>query len=361
MGITLKRSRLQEQVDAFQKQAAKIYGNGDDSWDNDSAREIYVGAEFDGIGEDEDDDEHASSSEATDVAQERRQFLVNNFSDSCIDAEHIVLHLPSHLGRTWCNNNAAKDLAKAELRLRVGQLNDALHHIRIALGHKSYLFRKDVRPARTQRLKTRAWAEVHAVESTVQHHARVYMRARKAIEELNADALLLDLYKVLRRQDLSVKTSVIAPHVRGQRNKSLAWFWRMDVRRDTSDTSVGEWMKDCACFSSHTCLKNVIPYAVYRVHWLRAKAQKMRWIEELQCLQVEMDSAVRFFRHQEYFWEAKRKLIDSQSQSGHSAWAARQSAMWHSMATQAKFKFTALLDNDPPPDFAQVVRPDSSR
>ena len=271
------------------------------------------------------------------------------------------MHLPSHLGRTWCNNNAAKDLAKAELRLRVGQLNDALHHIRIALGHKSYLFRKDVRPARTQRLKTRAWAEVHAVESTVQHHARVYMRARKAIEELNADALLLDLYKVLRRQDLSVKTSVIAPHVRGQRNKSLAWFWRMDVRRDTSDTSVGEWMKDCACFSSHTCLKNVIPYVVYRVHWLRAKAQKMRWIEELQCLQVEMDSAVRFFRHQEYFWEAKRKLIDSQSQSGHSAWAARQSAMWHSMATQAKFKFTALLDNDPPPDFAQVVRPDSSR
>ena len=31
---------------------------------------------------------------------------------------------------------------------------------------------------------------------------------------------------------------------------------------------------------------------VYRVHWLRAKAQKTRWIEELQCLQVEMESAV---------------------------------------------------------------------
>ena len=45
--------------------------------------------------------------------------------------------------------------------------------------------------------------------------------------------------------------------------------------------------------------------AVYRVHWLRAKAQKTRWIEELQCLQVEMESALRYFRHQEQFWNEK--------------------------------------------------------
>jgi hypothetical protein len=158
------------------------------------------------------------------------------------------LHLPSNFGRRWCNTNATKDLANAELRLREGQLNDSLHHIRIALGHKSYLFRHDVRPARTQRLKTRAWAEVHAVESTVQHHARVYIRARQAMVDLGASASLLDRYKVLTRQDLSVRTSVIAPQVRGQRNKSLPWFWTMDVRRDTD---VGEWIEDCT-FSSVT-------------------------------------------------------------------------------------------------------------
>ena len=87
----------------------------------------------------------------------------------------------------------------------------------------------------------------------------------------------------------------------------------------------------------------------------------MRWIEELQCLQVEMDSAIRFFKHQEQFWEAKQNLIDPHSQPGHSAWAARQSAMWGSMATQAHFKFSDLLASSPPPEFAQVVRPDSSR
>lgn len=87
----------------------------------------------------------------------------------------------------------------------------------------------------------------------------------------------------------------------------------------------------------------------------------MRWIEELQCLQVEMESAVRFFMHQEQFWKEKRKLIEPRLQPGHDAWSAKQSAMWCSMAIQAKSAFTALLESDPPPKFAKVVRPNLSR
>jgi len=68
------------------------------------------------------------------------------------------------------------------------------------------------------------------------------------------------------------------------------------------------------------------------VHWLWAKAQKMQWIEELQCLQVEMESTVGFFRHQEQFWQVKQELLKPWSQSGHAAWAAKQSAMWCLMA-----------------------------
>jgi hypothetical protein len=106
---------------------------------------------------------------------------------------------------------------------------------------------------------------------------------------------------------------------------------------------------------SHT--HNLTLNAVYRVHWLRARAQKMRWIEELQCLQVEMESAVRFFRHQERVWQEKEEVIEPPSRPGHTAWAARQSAMWRSMAVQAESKFTALLESDPPPEFAKVIRP----
>jgi hypothetical protein len=352
--IASKRARLQERVDTFQKQAANILQaaseGGDDSWDGILVRETNVGIEFDGIGEGEDGDECPSSADEHDQTG-------NWSADGNAGAEFISLHLPSNFGRNWCDRNVAEDLAEAELLLREGQLNDSLHHIWIALGHKSYLFRHDVRPARMQRLKTRAWAEVHAVESTDQHHAQVYIRAQKAMVDLGAGANLLDRYKVLTRQDLSVKTSVITPHICGQRNKSLPWFWTMDVQRDTD---VREWIEDCTCFSVHARSRNVTLDAVYRVHWLRTKAQKMRWIEELQCLQVEMESAVRFFKHQERVWQAKEELIEPQLQPGHAAWAARQSAMWCSMAVQAESKFTTLLECDPPPEFAKVIRPQSS-
>ena len=248
--IALKRSRLQDKVDAFQKQAGTILhtvsNDADDSWGEDYTRETYTGAEFDGVGEEEEEGDGGPGSAAEEPYQ--TQLLRNSPPDGHINAEHISLHLPSYIGRSWCDTNAAEDLATAELRLREGQLNDSLHQIRIALGHKSYLFRNDVRPARTQRLKTRAWGEVHAVESTVQHHARVYNRARKSMVDLGAEASLLDRYKVLQCQDLRTDTTVIAPNVRGQRNKSLPWFWSMDVQRDAE---VGAWMNDCRHISFH--------------------------------------------------------------------------------------------------------------
>ena len=123
-------------------------------------------------------------------------------------------------------------------------------------------------------------------------------------------------------------------------------------------------MNDYRCISDHVHsmdAQQINLIAVYRVHWLRAKAQKARWIEELQCLQVEMESAVRFFQHQERFWKDKQEPVDPQSQPGHAAWAARQSAMWHSMAMQADSRFNNLLKSHPPPDFAEVERPHFNR
>jgi hypothetical protein len=131
----------------------------------------------------------------------------------------------------------------------------------------------------------------------------------------------------------------------------------MDVRRDAD---IGEWMEDCTCISVHMHSRDVTLTAVYRVHWLWAKAQKTRWIEELQCLQVEMGSAVRFFRHQERVWKENEEVTEPQSQPGHAAWAARQGVMWCSLAVQAESKFTALIESDPPPNFAKVIHPQSS-
>ena len=270
--ITIRRSRLQDRVDTFQKQAGSILhaiaNDADDSWVDDYTSKAYTGAEFDGIGEEDDND-------GLDLAAEEHyqtEVPRNSPLDGRINAENIQLHLPSQLGRSWCTRNAAEELAKAELRLLEGQLNDSLHHIRIALGHKSYLFRNDVRPARTQRLKTRAWAEVHAVESTVQHHARVYNRARQSMLNLSADASLFDRYKALERQDLKIGTTVIAPDVRGQRNKSLPWFWSMDIQRDAD---VGVWMNDCTC-NFISALRNAIRQFIYSLSGTLVEGQSSK-------------------------------------------------------------------------------------
>ena len=139
-----------------------VSNDTDDSWGNNYAREIYTGAKFDGVGEEDDDRFDLATEECN-----QTQFPGNSTPNGHIDAEDILLHLPSHMGHSWHNGKAAKDLAKAELCLQEGQLNASLHHICIALGHKSYVFRNNVHPACMQRLKIHAWGEVHAVELTV--------------------------------------------------------------------------------------------------------------------------------------------------------------------------------------------------
>ena len=52
--------------------------------------------------------------------------------------------------------------------------------------------------------------------------------------DLGAGASLLNRYKVLQCQDLKIDTTVIAPHMHGQRNTSLPWFWSMDAQRDAN-------------------------------------------------------------------------------------------------------------------------------
>jgi hypothetical protein len=73
-----------------------------------------------------------------------------------------------------------------------------------------------------------------------------------------------------------------------------------------------------------------------------------------------MESAVRFFQYQDLFWQGKQDLIDPQLQPGHAAWAARQSAMWCSMATKADSMFSDLLRSNPSSNFAKVIWPHSN-
>jgi hypothetical protein len=66
-----------------------VSGDLDDSWGDDFASETYTGAEFDGVGEEGDND-------GLDLAADKHHERCP--PDGHIDAECISLHLPSNIG-----------------------------------------------------------------------------------------------------------------------------------------------------------------------------------------------------------------------------------------------------------------------
>jgi hypothetical protein len=170
----------------------------------------------------------------------------SNDIDSWMDevgSEHRRLALPSLYGRRKCQELGIEDLAEKELVLRQGQANDALHQLRIDLGHRSYLYRTQVRHAdHSQQRKTRAWGNVHSVDDAVKLHAVIYRKCRTGMVALEASPELLDTYQELAREHLTSQTTLIDPSLPGQRNKSLPWFWTIDIPADAEED---DWMSEC--------------------------------------------------------------------------------------------------------------------
>lgn len=158
--------------------------------------------------------------------------------------EETSLPLPSNLGLEKCKSLGAEGLVSLELKLRAGQANDALHELRLALADKAVLFRTDVRHSKSQAMSTRAWSKVHAVEAIVARHSEIYRACRSAMIALGAGADLMARYQLLRDKDLKVSSAVATPNARDHRNSSLAWFWTMDIPRDTE---TNDWMSECRC------------------------------------------------------------------------------------------------------------------
>lgn len=111
------------------------------------------------------------------------------------DFKFPILPLPSGIEPTTCKELQLSDLVTQELRLRVGQANDALHAIRLAIAEISVLFRTEVRHAANQASATRAWGKVHQVDNLLSRHVAIYKRCRIALVSLGADSQLLRRYR----------------------------------------------------------------------------------------------------------------------------------------------------------------------
>jgi hypothetical protein len=71
---------------------------------------------------------------------------------------------------------------------------------------------------------------------------------------------------------------------------------------------------------------------------LRARAQKLRWEEEVELVGYEMVWTVRYFAHNKGVWEKRRNATPP----GPASYAARKAAMWCTLASDADQAFSQV-------------------
>jgi hypothetical protein len=154
------------------------------------------------------------------------------------DTEKKVLFLPSIIGHERCAEFGLQSLVNKEIALREGQANDSLEAIRLAIGEKSFRFRKQLRLAASKKKKTRSWDGIHLLGKRLQHHRLVYREARHALIRLGVSQTKLQReYRELTDDDLRTSTAVMEPNARGQRKAELSWIWQrtgMNISNQTT-------------------------------------------------------------------------------------------------------------------------------
>jgi hypothetical protein len=161
--------------------------------------------------------------------------------DDAVSAEEAVLYMPSSFGRRQCDRHGWHSIANQERELRIGEINECLERLRLGLGHKSLLFRNSVRTATGQKGKTRAWGEVTRVDEGIRREVALYHQARQALVRLGAEEGLLNRYQLIGPEDLKMNGDMVEENRIGQRNDTLAWFWRLgDAGRNGDDIVMNE-------------------------------------------------------------------------------------------------------------------------
>ncbi|KAG1870277.1 hypothetical protein DFJ58DRAFT_723174 [Suillus subalutaceus] len=220
---------------------------------------------------------------------------------SIFQPELTVIPLPSNIGEVRCRELGLTNLMKEEIALREGQANDALHAIRVHLGDKAVIFRNTVRSAKSQASSTRAWTRLAKLP----------------------DHDLLKKYLPLKKEDLKASSAVADPNARGQRDTTLSWFWSLDVQGDTSGN---DWMTE-----------------FYRVNWLRMKALRDRWNEEVIIVKHEMQWSINFFKHQAKQWLGHMHNATAAGLTGHTCYAAQQSHIYDQLVAHAEDSFCKMI------------------
>jgi hypothetical protein len=225
VNLTTRRRRLQDRIDAYSLRAAQTWTHNDAGPLQGQCDDPLEG---DNLLSDDSDDESENP------------FVVP--SQAGWRPELAVLLLPSYLGIQKCAEQGYNTSVQKEKVMRIGQANDALGGLRLALSRKAILFR-GLRQATSKTKRNRSWDNIKTTSETAGHHVAMYLRARQALFNLGATEEERSIYQPLTRDQLKITAATIDPALRGTRNAKLAWFWTMNVQGDVENAPD---MEECA-------------------------------------------------------------------------------------------------------------------
>ncbi|KAI6021295.1 hypothetical protein EDC04DRAFT_2575543 [Pisolithus marmoratus] len=173
--------------------------------------------------------------------------------------------------------------------------------------------------ANSTREGTRTKKEIQKVVARVNKYVRSYQRARQAILQLNTGGNMAERYQEIQPEDLAVSKEVTEENRFGQGTSKLAWFWMMNGEQSQLNGGAGGFMEE-----------------FYRINWLKARARRDRWKEEVSLVRHEMLWTGLWFEYHKNMWE-KRAL--QSTEPGKQAYANKQMGLWSDFAKKARFMF----------------------
>ncbi|KAJ6478450.1 hypothetical protein DFH09DRAFT_1253383 [Mycena vulgaris] len=259
-------------------------------------------------------------------------------ADQGLRRSDLALWLPSAIAAALgCGRDVPScktEIMEHEYRLRVGQANEALHEVRRLLLVRTHLYKLKDTHSRGVRANTRSADKIAALKDRTRRAAAQYRAARATLETLG---------RVLKRNEWSWTLQELKEEdVRGlprshfgdplqqagkkvrkarqsrtkkarveREERPLSWIWI--ARGEKHDPKANEALTEAV-----------------RIEWEKARARRLRWSEEVDLLEEEMNRVLRFMSWRVDWWRDQidlRGLPEGPQLEGETAYALGQAAL----------------------------------
>lgn len=239
------------------------------------------------------------------------------------------------------------ELAKAEIRLRIGVCFDCVKKLKNALGVRSFLTRHS-QHQHGYGQATRAQSAIRRAEGVVRLWGRQYRQSWAALDRLGVSE---DGRLGLQRLDdghLTMLGRWLEAEEYRYNGEQLPWIWTLAPlpERDGGEgliAAVESWKREGAGNSADFKVQSnhlTVSILVLRLEWVHATAVVNRWEEELRLLKEESRRLPVSFRQERDHWILNRDRynggeLSEEAQGGFKAYACQQAAQYELLASEA--------------------------